>query len=39
LTKDAKTDERMILEALRQGQSYISFDYWNDATGFFFHLL
>jgi len=36
LTKDAKTDERMILEALRQGQSYISFDYWNDATGFSF---
>ena len=36
LTKDAPSDERRILEALRQGQSYVSLDLWNDPTGFSF---
>jgi hypothetical protein len=36
LTKDAQEDERMILGALRQGQSYVSLDFWNDPTGFSF---
>jgi hypothetical protein len=36
LTKDAKADERLILSALRQGQSYISMDLWNDPAGFSF---
>src|SRR5690348_17749673 len=36
LTQNAKTDEAAILQALRQGQSYVSFDLWNDPTGFSF---
>lgn len=36
LTRDAVSDERMILDALKRGQSYVSLDYWNDPTGFSF---
>jgi len=36
LTKDAQADIPVILAALRQGQSYISLDLWNDPKGFSF---
>jgi len=36
LTKEAKADERTILGALKQGQSYVSLDLWNDPAGFSF---
>ena len=36
LIKEAQQDERAILAALRQGQSYVSLDLWNDPTGFSF---
>ncbi len=36
LMKEAAADERAVLHALRQGQSYVSFDYWNDPKGFSF---
>ncbi len=36
LTKNAEEDQRVILAALRQGQSYVSLDLWNDPTGFSF---
>lgn len=36
LVKDAHEDERSVLTALRQGQSYVSLDLWNDPTGFSF---
>ncbi len=36
LKKEIHVDTRAILAALRQGESYVSLDYWNDATGFFF---
>ncbi len=39
LTRDAKTDEQMVLDALKRGQSYVSLDYWNDPTGFSFSVL
>ncbi len=38
LTQDAPGDSRRILQALRQGQSYVSLDYWADATGFSFSI-
>ena len=38
LIHDAKRDQETILSALKQGQSYVSFDYWNDPAGFFFHI-
>ncbi len=36
LLQDAKLDERTLLAALRQGQSYVSLDLWNDPRGFSF---
>ena len=36
LTKNAGEDTRAILAALKQGQSYVSFDLWNDPAGFSF---
>lgn len=39
LTRQVAADEAAILAALKQGQSYVSLDYWNDATGFTFTVL
>jgi hypothetical protein len=36
LTQDAKADEKTILAALKQGQSYVSLDLWQDPAGFSF---
>jgi len=36
LSRDAKQDEASVLSALRQGQSYVSLDCWNDPKGFGF---
>lgn len=36
LTQDAARDIPALLEALRQGRSYVSFDLWNDPRGFSF---
>ncbi len=36
LIKEAHQDMRAILAAIRQGQSYVSLDLWNDPTGFSF---
>ncbi len=36
LTGKAEEDEHTILQALKQGQSYISLDYWHNASGFMF---
>ena len=36
LTKNAAADQTAILAALKQGQSYVSLDLWNDPTGFSF---
>jgi len=38
LTRNAGNDTSVILAALKQGQSYISFDLWNDPTGFSFSI-
>ncbi len=38
LTKEAALDEQRILAALKEGQSYISLDYWKDPTGFLFRV-
>ena len=38
LTDDAVADSRVILEALRRGQSYVSLDLWKDPTGFSFRI-
>jgi hypothetical protein len=38
LARDGPADQRAILDALRQGQSYISCDYWNDPKGFSFRV-
>jgi hypothetical protein len=38
LTKRADEDTRAILEALKLGQSYVSFDLWNDPAGFTFSI-
>jgi len=34
LTHQGENDTRMILSAIKQGQSYVSLDYWNDPKGF-----
>jgi hypothetical protein len=39
LSQNASEDERMILAALKQGEAYVSLDYWNDPTGFSFSVL
>lgn len=39
LTHEAASDERVILDALKRGQSYVSLDFWNDPTGFSFSIL
>ena len=36
LSKNADEDMAAVLAALRQGQSYVSLDLWNDPTGFAF---
>jgi hypothetical protein len=38
LTKRADEDTRAILAALKLGQSYVSFDLWNDPSGFSFSI-
>jgi hypothetical protein len=36
LTKNTQEDIKTVLKALREGQSYVSLDIWNDPTGFSF---
>src|SRR5262249_6983265 len=38
LTGDAAKDGSAILSAIRQGQSYVSFDLWNNARGMQFEI-
>jgi ABC-type transport system involved in cytochrome bd biosynthesis fused ATPase/permease subunit len=34
LAKDAKAAKKQVLEAVRNGNLYVSFDYWDDPTEF-----
>src|SRR6185312_8923931 len=36
LSGEAASDQRMILQALRRGRSYVSLDLWQDPSGFCF---
>jgi hypothetical protein len=38
LTGDAARDTHQVLEALRQGRSYVSLDLWNNPKGFLFRI-